>query len=309
MSFEHNTYSIPSATGISDLFIQSITPAGTDKFERILLIVHGMAEYSDRYLEAAEYFSEKGLPVFMYDHAGHGKSVKTDDDLGYFGEKDGNEKIVDDTNAVVAFIRKQHPESKIIVWGHSMGSFVTRRFAAKYPDAANGLVICGTAGSNPAAALGAVIADVIGKVRGSHYRSNFINNLAFGSYNKNFEGNTGFEWLSVNEDNITKYVADKYCGFLFTAFAYRDMFRLLGAVSKPDAFTSVPKNKPIFLIAGSDDPVGNYGKGVQEVYEKYRSTGHSDIKIKLYKGLRHEIHNEKCNQEIYDDIFAFASRI
>ena len=309
MNIKHETYSLKSNTGIANLFIQSVLPENNENVDKVLLIVHGMAEHSDRYIEVAEYICDSGIPVFMYDHAGHGRSVNSKTDLGYFGEKDGNEKIVDDTAAVAEFVKSKYPGAKLIVWGHSMGSFVTRRFAAKYPDIADAYVICGTAGANPAASIGATIANLIGKVKGSHYRSEFINNLAFGSYNKKFNGDTGFEWLSVNEENVKKYVKDDLCGYLFTAYAYRDMFRLLVSVSKDDAFTSVPSDKPIFLIAGTDDPVGNYGKGVEEVYNRYKSTGHKNICPKLYNGLRHEIHNEESRKEIYDDILTYIQKL
>lgn len=305
----HNEYRVKSATGLTELFVQSVTPSDEASVIGIIQIVHGMAEHTDRYLDVAKYLCNEGFAVYMHDHAGHGRSVKTDDDLGYFGEKDGNEMLVDDVKAVAQLAKGRYPGKKLVIWGHSMGSFITRRFAAKYPGVADGFVICGTSGANPAAALGAFIADTIGKIKGPRYRSTFINNLAFGSYNKRFNGNTGFEWLSVNEDNVKKYVADDKYGYLFTAFGYRDLFRLLGSVSGKDWYEAVPKDVPIYLIAGEMDPVGNYGKGVREVYDKLKASGHTDVSIKLYPGLRHEIHNEKSNAEVYQDIADFAKRI
>ena len=305
----HNEYKVKSSTGITELFVQSVSPADDAAVVGIIQIVHGMAEHTDRYLDAAKYLCDQGFAVYMHEHAGHGRSVRTDEDLGYFGEKDGNERLVDDVKAVAQLAKGRYPGKKLIIWGHSMGSFITRRFAAKYPGVADAYVICGTSGANPAAALGALIADAIGKIKGSHYHSKFINNLAFGAYNKKFNGNTGFEWLSVNEDNVRKYVADDKCGYLFTAYGYRDLFKLLGSVSGKDWYEAVPKDVPIYLISGDMDPVGNYGKGVTEVYNKLKESGHTDVAIKLYPGLRHEIHNEKSNAEVYGDIAAFAKRI
>lgn len=305
----HNEYHVKSSTGLSDLYVQSVTPTEEDAVLGIVQIVHGMAEHTDRYLDVAGFLCDQGFAVYMHEHEGHGRSVSSDDDLGYFGEKDGNERLVDDVKTVAQLAKGKHPDKKLIIWGHSMGSFITRRFAAKYPGIADGYVICGTSGANPAAGLGALIADLIGKIKGSKYRSNFINNLAFGSYNKKFNGSTGFEWLSVNEDNVKKYVADDKCGYLFTAVGYRDLFKLLGSISGKDWYEAVPKDAPIYLIAGDMDPVGNYGKGVTEVYNKLKETGHTDVSIKLYKGLRHEIHNEKSNQEVYHDIADFCKKI
>ena len=309
MDHIRNEYHLKSSTGITDLFVQSVVPAEESAVVGVLEIVHGMAEHTDRYLEAAGYLCDRGFAVYMHEHAGHGRSVAKDEDLGYFGEKDGNERLVDDVKSVAQLAKSKHPGKKLVVWGHSMGSFIARRFAAKYPGVADGFIFCGTSGANPAAALGALIADTIGKVKGGHYRSPFINNLAFGSYNKKFNGSTGFEWLSVNEENVRKYVADDKCGYLFTAYGYRDLFRLLGSVSGKDWYEAVPKNLPIYLIAGSMDPVGNYGKGVTEVRDKLVQSGHTDVTMKLYDGLRHEIHNEDCRFDVYADIAAFAEKV
>ena len=309
MDHIHNEYRLKSVTGVAELYVQSVVPADECAVIGVLQIVHGMAEHTDRYLEVANYLCDRGFAVYMHEHAGHGRSIEKDEDLGYFGENDGNERIIDDVKSVAQMAKSKHPDKKLVIWGHSMGSFVARRFAAKYPGVADGFIFCGTSGANPAAALGAMIADMIGKVKGSHYRSPFINNLAFGSYNKKFNGSTGFEWLSVDEDNVKKYVADDKCGYMFTAYGYRDLFRLLGSVSGKDWYEAVPKKVPIYLISGEMDPVGNYGKGVTEVYNKLKESGHTDVAIKLYPGLRHEIHNETCRLDVYKDIADFAEKV
>lgn len=307
MNFVHKTYSIPSATGLCDLFIQSITPHDDSSVKGIIAISHGMAEHTDRYIPIAEYFADNGFAVFMHDHAGHGKSVKNDDDLGYFGAEDGNEKIVDDVNSVIELAKKEFPDTPVTLWGHSMGSFVARRVTAKYPEAVNSAVFCGTSGANPAAGAGIAVAKLIAKLFGKRHRSSLLDTMAFGTYNKKFTGNTGFEWLSENEENVKVYVADELCGYKFTAFGFKDLFTLLSKVSSKEWYNEVPKNLPIYLIAGDMDPVGNYGKGVTEVYKKLEETGHTNVSIKLYKGLRHEIHNEDCRKEVLDDIIAFAN--
>lgn len=306
MEFITREHSVPSATGVADIFIRSIAP-DTDPVG-IIQITHGMAEHCDRYIEAAEYLAQAGFAVFMSDHAGHGRSISAQEDLGFFGEKNGDRLIVDDCRKVTALAKELYPGKKLILWGHSMGSFVARAYTAKYPDAADGIIYCGTAGANPAASAGIMIAELIAKIKGSHYRSAFIDSLAFGAYNKKFEGRTKFDWLSVNEKNVDVYIADPKCGYVFTATAYRDLFRLLAYVSSAEWYANVPKTVPLYLIAGDMDPVGNFGKGVTEVYEKLKSAG-CNVTSKLYKGLRHEIHNEENRKEIYDDILAFARSV
>jgi alpha-beta hydrolase superfamily lysophospholipase len=306
MDYTHNTFSIPSHTGNTDLFVQSISPANPAEIKGIIQIVHGMAEHTDRYLDVAKFLCEKGFYVIMHDHAGHGRSVRSDEDDGYFCDKNGWLCLVDDVYEVTKLARKEVPGKKLIIWGHSMGSFITRKYIAKYKNGADAAILCGTAGANPAAGVGILLANIVAAFKGQKYKSKLINNIAFGSYNKRFSGDTGFEWLSVNEDNVKKYVADPKCGFLFTAAGFRDLFSVLKDVSSSDWYASVPADMKIFLISGEDDPVGNYGKGVTEVYEKLRSSGHTNVSIKLYEGMRHEIHNEKTNAVVYGDIADFA---
>ncbi|MBR5409568.1 MAG: alpha/beta hydrolase [Clostridia bacterium] len=305
----HNTYSFPSHTKNTDIFVQSVAPASLDDTKGIIQIVHGMAEHTDRYLEVAGFLCDAGYAVIMHDHAGHGRSVKTDADDGYFADKDGWLKLVDDVYEVTKLAKETFPGKKLIIWGHSMGSFITRKFIATYKDAADAAILCGTAGANPAAGVGIGLANLVCKLKGPKAKSTFINNIAFGSYNKRFEGNTGFEWLSVNKENVEKYVADPKCGFLFTASGFRDLFHVLKDVSSKQWYEEVPKDLPIKLISGEDDPVGAYGKGVTEVYDKLKASGHTKVTVKLYKGLRHEIHNEDCRRDVYADIRDFADTI
>lgn len=309
MQFIKKEYSFPSATGIADIYVQSIAASDKEKYKGIISIVHGMAEHSDRYSEIAEYLASYGYVIFMHDHAGHGKSVASEDDLGYFGEKNGSENITDDVNSVVELAKKEYPSLPVIVWGHSMGSFVTRKFIAKYPDKADAAIICGTSGANPAAGAGIMVAKLIAVFLGTRHRSDMLDKMAFGAYNKKFNNVTGFEWLSVNEANVQTYVKDELCGYRFTTGGFKDLFTLLSDVSSSEWFSSVPEDFPIYLIAGDMDPVGNYGKGVTEVYNKLKNTNHSNVSIKLYKGLRHEIHNEDCRETVLNDILRFADSV
>lgn len=300
-------YSFPSAAGFTDIFVRSIAPEG--EACGIIQIIHGMAEHCDRYIDVANYLADKGFAVFMSDHPGHGRSVSSKEDLGWFGEENGEKSLVSDAKSVTGIAKKEFPGKKVILWGHSMGSFVCRSYIAQYGKEIDAAIICGTAGANPAAAMGIKIAEIIGKLKGPRYHSPFINNLAFGSYNKKFDGDTGFEWLSVNKENVDAYCKDELCGYLFTNYAYRDMFRLLVSVSGSDWYSKVPSSLHMYLIAGQDDTVGNYGKGVTEVFDKLRASGHNNVNIKLWKGMRHEIHNETGKEAVWADIEKYARGI
>lgn len=308
MDYTHGEHYFPSHTGNTAIYVQTVAPA-SGSIKGVIQIVHGMAEHTDRYLEVAKFLCDKGFAVIMHDQAGHGKSVKTDADNGYFCEKDGWKCLTEDVFEVTKLAKKMFSEKKIILWGHSMGSFIARNYLTKHPGAVDGAVICGTAGKNPAAGAGILLANLIIKLKWANYKAKLLDSIAFGSYNKGFEGSTGFEWLSVNKENVEKYVADPKCGFLFSASGFRDLFSVLNEVSGSTWYTGVPKDTKIYLIAGDKDPVGAYGKGVTEVYDKLISTGHTEVTKKLYPGLRHEIHNEDNRVEVYEDIAAFAEAV
>ena len=188
------------------------------------------------------------------------------------------------------------------LFGHSRGSFLSRAYTAKYPDTIDGTIWCGPSGANPAAGLGAALARAIEKRSGDHHRSDFLNSLAFGKYNKRTENETQFDWLSKDKEEVKKYIDDDYCGFVFTANGFKTLFSLLKQISGKDWYRAVPNDKPIFLIAGENDPVGEYGKRVNEVFMTLKKTGHSSVEMKLYPGDRHELLNEIDRDAVTKDI-------
>ena len=299
-SEEHNN-SFVSSSGLAHIFVQSWVPENPDCVKGIFQITHGMAEHSNRYEDFAKFLASMGYAVFAHDHIGHGKSVK-DSKLGYFGE-DGDcyKHLIEDVHSVTLLAKSIYPKLPVILFGHSMGSFVARGYLSKYGNDVNGAIICGTSGSNPAASLAIKIVNILSKFKGNEHRSLFINNLAFSSYNKKFarENDGGFSWLSKNKDNVDKYNEDSLCGYCFTLSGFRGLFGILDYVSKDKCYNSISSDLPVLLIAGEDDPVGNYSKGVKEVYDKLIKTNHTKTEIKLWKNLRHEILNEDNKDEIY----------
>lgn len=306
MEIIRKEYSIPSKTGVADVYARCWLPS--EGVKAILQIAHGMAEHGERYEEFAASLCEKGFAVLVNDHAGHMKSVKSDDDLGYFGEKDGWDALVEDQRALTELIKAEFPEIPLVFFGHSMGSFIAREYIRRYgtDERIKAAVFCGTSGTNPASAIAIHLAGAVAKLKGSKHRSEFINKMAFGPYNKRCEGRTPFDWLSTDTAHVDKYIADKYCGFLFTAAGYKDLFTVLTKVSGKDWYDGVCKDIPILLVAGEEDPVGNYGKGVKQVYNDLLASGKKDVTLKLYKGMRHEILNEVDRANVYEDIAAWC---
>ncbi len=303
-------YKYPSKTGIAEIYAKSWIPDDRTKVKVVFQIAHGMAEYIERYNGFANYLTENGFAVFANEHIGHGRSVKSDEDLGYFGESGGWDAFVEDARALTEIAKKEFPGVPIIIFGHSMGSFVMREYARRYgsDEAIKGFIFCGTSGKNPGAPAGILMASAIAKIKGSRYRSKLIDSIAFGSYNKKYDSvRTTFDWLTREEDIVDAYIASKYCGFLFTAAGYKDMFTILKTVSGPDWFASLNKDKPVLIISGAEDPVGSYGKGIQQVYDDIKSAGVKDASMKLYENCRHEILNELNREDIYKDIINWVN--
>lgn len=317
MSIVHNIYSAEngntfiSYSGLASIYYQSWTPGNPDNVKGIFQIVHGMAEHGDRYEEFAKFLTGLGFAVYVTDHIGHGRSVKSDDDLGYFGEENGWISFVEDAHSVTLRAKKEFPGVPVVLFGHSMGSFVARNYISKYADHINAAIICGTSGPNPAAGMGIFLAETVAKIKGSKHRSKLINSVAFGTYNKKSASadDNGFGWLTTDKAVVKKYNADPYCGFLFTAKGFKDLFSVLDSVSKKDWYDKVPSNLPIFLIAGKEDPVGSYGAGVEKVYNDLVNTGHKKVTIKLYDRMRHEILNEFGKEEVMINIAQWCQKI
>ena len=189
-----------------------------------------------------------------------------------------------------------------------MGSFITRVAVAKHSDIADKYICCGTAGKNPAVAAGLVICSIIKAFRGERAISPFIENMAFGSYNKRFGGNTKYEWLTKDREIIDKYATDKFCTFHFTVSAMHDLITLIKVCNSKKCFNDTKYDLPILLIAGDMDPVGNYGKGVKQVYNNFKSSGKSEVSMFLYENCRHEIHNDTCKTQMTEDILKFIAK-
>lgn len=307
MEFITNEFVFPSASGLCDIYAQSAAPSNFADVKGVVQITHGMAEHSNRYARFAMELCKNGYAVYVCDLLGHGKSAANDDELGYFGD-DGVTSVVEDMKRLTDIARQEYPELPFILFGHSMGSFLARAYTAKYGHLIDGAIYCGTSGANPAAGMGIALAKQIEKSKGKLHRSGFLNSIAFGTYNKRTDKRTEFDWLSRDEKEVDKYIADKYCGFCFTANGFETLFTALKQVSGKLWYNTVPANLPILLISGSNDPVGEYGKGVKQVYDDLRKTGHQNVVMKLYPEARHELLNELNRDEVTSDIIGWMNK-
>ena len=292
-----------SADGKTALHAVEWLPEGEVK--AVLQIAHGGAEYILRYAPFAEFLTVRGFAVVGHDHLGHGGSVGKGDTPLYFGGKGSWDYVVEDIRQRRALAGEKFPHVPYFLLGHSMGSFLARTYLIRYSGTVDGAVIMGTGQMGAALVQGGLLVAAIESARmGEAHVSPLVDKLAFGAYNKPFAPNrTSHDWLSVNEKNVDAYLAHPQCGGMPTIGLFREMLHGIAFITKQENVKKMDLHTPILLISGGMDPVGDLGKGVQRAYESFQRAGVEDVSIKLYPGLRHEILNEACCEEVFQDIF------
>jgi len=293
---------IPSTDGVHTLRGIVLIPESP---RGILQIVHGKSEHIARYEPFMTYLAENGFAVCGHDHIGHGYTAQDQSELGHFAEKNGHRIVCDDVCAFGESVKADLPGLPFFLLGHSMGSFIARCTLCDRPDLWEAAVIMGTSGKNPLAYPGLFLARLIGAVKGKKYISQLVLSVAFSSYNDRTESNRPYAWLSRDEAVQDAYERDPFCGTPFTVSAMCDLIRLQILCNRGKWYKALRKDLPILLVSGSQDPVGNYGKGVEEVYTALIAEGVTDADRKLYGGMRHEILNELGKEEVYGDILRF----
>ena len=206
-------------------------------------------------------------------------------------------------------LRGAYPAKPIIVLGHSMGSFIARLYTAQNPHHMDACVILGTGGKNPLQPLGVGLCSLLSLFLGDRHRSSLISAMSTGRYKKMFPGEGTTAWLTRDLARVGTYKSDPYCSVTFTLSAYRDLFRMLGACNSKRWYKAYPKNMPTLLMSGDRDPVGNFGKGVNEVYRHMLLAGCSQVSMKLYEGARHELFNETNREEFAEDLCRFLESV
>lgn len=274
----------------------------------IIQLSHGMCEYFERYDEFIRFMNDNDILVCGNDHLGHGNSVSSLEELGFFGDNNSWSDLPDDLHKMTVIMKGKHPETPYFLLGHSMGSFIARLYLTRYGYELNGAMIVGTGGKNPLSKFAITLAKTIKTFKGDHYRSKFIDKLAFEKYNDTFEEKkTKFDWLTRDTEIVNRYIDDPYCNFLFTANGFETLFTLFDKVSGKDWALQVPSDVPLLITSGQNDPVGNYGKGAQYVYDLLHQQV-KDLSIKLYENGRHEIMNETNYKDVYGDMLSWVKK-
>ena len=267
------------------------------KIKGIVQLSHGMVECKEYYYDFMRYLTTNGYVTIINDHRGHGKSVKSDDDLGYFYDETA-EYIVEDLHQITKYVKDKFPGKKVILFGHSMGSLVLRKYIKKYDYEIDKLIVCGSPSENKLAGFGVNLTKIFKKIKGEKYRSDFLNRLS-GLPDKDKS------WLSKDSDYVNKYMNDKYCSFVFTTNGFMNLTKLMVDVYSKKNWVLKNKDLPIFFIAGKEDLVIKNEKAWMKSIKFLKDIGYKNIEYKLYDDMRHAIVLEKNKELVYDDIMKF----
>lgn len=277
----------------------------TDKPICVVQIIHGMAEYMERYDEFARFLAGQGIVVVGNDHLGHGKTVSEENGVyGYFCKQDPATVLVRDVHRLKKMTQEKYLGVPYIIIGHSMGSFILRNYLFRYGKGIDGAVILSTGNHTKTEIVtGKFLAGVLSLFQKQTHPSGFLNTATFGSYMKKIENKrTVWDWVCSDTDVVDRYMEDSRCGFTFTINGFKTLFELAGRCLVKENLEQIPKKLPILIAAGTDDPVGDYGAAPQNVYDTFLNLDMTKVQLKLYKDARHELLNETIRQDVYKDL-------
>ena len=270
--------------------------------QAMLQISHGMCEYIRRYSEFATYLARRGILVFGHDHLGHGETAPTDADLGFTAEGGGSEYLVEDVHNLSLNMMDEYPNVPLVLFGHSMGSFIAREVMARYGEHYRAAIFCGTGGPDMPAKAGKLLASVLMRLFGERHRSKLLKKIAFAGYNKKYDDvETSCDWLTRDDSVVQRYLHDPFCNYVFTLRAYHDLFTLVEQVSRKSWAERLPKNVPVLVVSGMMDPVGGWGIGVKKVADRLSDAG-VNTTLRLYPDMRHEILNEIGKEQVWEEL-------
>lgn len=275
----------------------------------VVHIAHGLAEHAGRYERLAETLTENGFVVFANDHRGHGKTAQTANDIGHFADQNGWQRVLKDIEELVRLERNEYFGHRVILFGHSLGSLVAQHLATR--DLFDGVAMSGASGLvTPLIRVGKLIAKIERWRLGKRGKSELINSLSFDGFNKPFKPNrTSFDWLSRDESEVDKYIADSMCGFLCSTQLWLDLLDAVTEAAKPEFRARVPKQLPMYLFSGSRDSVNEEGRGSTALAEYYRSHGLEKVSYRIFPQARHETLNELNHEEVTEHLVDWMNAI
>ena len=274
----------------------------------IVIILHGMTERKDLYSEFAEYLASKNYGVITYDHIGHGESVSSDDERGFFAKEKGYEFLVEDLKYVVNEAKKYN--LPVFLFGHSMGSLVARHYVATSKEnKLSGLILSGTIGQQWAIDGAIQLADYMINKKGPMYRSRKLTEIVSKVSKWKFENmRYGLEWATRDREFILEAKKDRSINFIFTAIGFKDIFTLVKLTGQKEEIERIPKDLPILMITGTDDILGEYSEGVKRLEESYIKAGIKDVTLKMYEKSRHALLHDLDKKQVSRDVYEWIEK-
>ena len=299
-------FRFPSSDGSSSCYAGAWLPP--EEPRGVVQIVHGVGEHIGRYETAARFLTRQGFLVCGEDHLGHGNTVQ-DGRYGAFAPQNGWKLVVADIARLRRIQGEKHPGVPYFLLGHSMGSFLARTYLIRYPGTVQGAILMGTGQMSPAlVAAGRAVAAREARKVGEDHSSPVVMKLAFDAYNKRFAPNrTAFDWLSVDQGNVDRYLKDPLCGENPTVGLFREMLSGITLNSRQANLKKMNLNTPVLFISGQQDPVGDCGKGVERAAASFRRAGVRDVTVKLYPQLRHELLQEAQAPQVCEDLYQWLT--
>lgn len=290
-----------------NVFVRIYKPKVTPKGN--FHILHGMAEHGERYDAFALSLAEQGYFVTVHDHRGHGQTVELNGQLGYFADDEGFDRVVEDVYEIIQHYSVGRDVPETILFGHSMGSFIARRFIQLHSGMIDKCILCGTGSTTTIHQLGNALARTLSVVKGKTMPSQLMNDLSFNSFHKSIlNAKTIYDWLCSSDEEVEKYIQDPYCGFVPTNQFFVDLTDGILLIHKKNELKNIRKDLPILLISGSEDPIGSNGAGVYKVANRFKNVGLTDVVVYLFDGMRHEILKEKNKEHVYHVISRWLNR-
>jgi len=284
------------------IYKPDVTPKGN------FHILHGMLEHGGRYEAFAQNLAEQGYFVTAHDHRGHGKTAEQNGQFGFFGEENGFHRVVEDVFEIVQHYSVDPQNQEIVLFGHSMGSFIARRFVQLYGGLIDKCILCGTGATTAFHLMGNALARIC-SLQGKDVPSQLLNRLSFNSFSRSvLNPKTIYDWLCSNEEEVEKYIQDPYCGFIPTNQFFVDLTEGLLVINQKEEIKKIRKDLPVLLISGSEDPVGSSGAGVYKVAKGMNDAGMTDVAVYLFEGMRHEILKEINRKHVYSIITRWLNR-
>lgn len=300
MSYRIQTLTSRDGYELSLRFYEADAPKAVVKF------IHGMEEYQDRYESFAEYLREAGYTVVTADLRGHGKNAPV---LSHIADKEGHLRLLEDEEVILDEIHGRWPGLPVILFGHSMGTIIARAFLQKHSEEFHKVVLSGYPNPNGAAGAGIVLTEMIAAVKGGKGYSKMVDGMVLGPFAKAVPNAvTPQDWLSVNRENVQRYIADPLCGVRFTLGSYNALFHLIRMMDSPENYEEVRKDLPILLISGKEDPCTGGEKGRGDSENRLRRAGFRNLEIVTLDGMRHEILNENGREDVYLRILDFIEK-